>query len=262
MSQLIRGETITEAWLNAVAYLRTANREQFNLIVDIDDPTPGAAESGVVEALGRLLTRKRLQEVRTVANTIFPSEMARTSPSPERLFQRYECILPTLHRHPKNRKGLYFERLVRYPLQQDGKGPVNQLSLLIHDLRTEVAQRNAGKGAKRHMFEAQIFAPEKDRRPIGFPCMSSLSFHIDGDELRLTATYRNQYYIERALGNYLGLAELQRFMADAAGLRQGPLSIVAFHAEIDPGVSLSEVDALIYACRATMRRHLTKVRPA
>jgi thymidylate synthase len=73
---------------------------------------------------------------------------------------------------------------------------VNQLEIIIHDLEGELARKRRGQGPMRHMYEAQIFAPGKDRRPWGFPCMSSLSFHLDGDQLRLSATYRNQYYMQ------------------------------------------------------------------
>ncbi len=80
--------------------------------------------------------------------------------------------------------------------------------------------------------------------------MSSLSFHIDRDRLRLTATYRNQYYIERALGNFLGLAELQHFVSSQVGLQEGLLTIHAFHAEIeDRSARLDEVDELLSTCR-------------
>lgn len=60
--------------------------------------------------------------------------------------------------------------------------------------------------------------------------------------------YRNQYFIQRALGNYLGLARLQRFVATAVGLEQGPLTVHAFHAQLDLGKQ--ETDALLRACAA------------
>lgn len=274
MTHVERGETITDAWLAALAYLNDAEgKEQFNLIVDIEDPTPDASNPAVVEVLDRLLASKGLQRTETVANTIFPAELARTSPDPERLFERYRRIAPRLQKQPKNRKGIYFERLIDFPLRpslKDGRRmeegddppPINQLATLIHDLRTEVGHRATGKGAKRHMFEAQIFAPGKDRRPMGFPCMSSLSFHIDRDRLRLSTTYRNQYYVERALGNFLGLGRLQRFMADAVGLRQGPLTVHAFHAEIEAKVSLAEAKALMGGCQAVIPLRIVWPRPA
>ena len=68
---------------------------------------------------------------------------------------------------------------------------------------------------------------------MGFPCLSSLSFHLDHGRLRLSATYRNQYYVRKALGNFLGLAQLQRYVATEAGIETGELSVHAFHAQVD-----------------------------
>lgn len=262
MTHVVPGGTITDAWLGAVSHLRSIGREEFDLVVQIDDPAPDGADPAVVAELDHLLASKGLQSVTTVANTIFPSQLARTSVTPARLYERYLRILPRLRGQSKNAKGTYFGRLIALPLGEGRATPVNQLDLIIQDLRTELGHRLEGKPAMRHIYEAQIHIPGKDRRPLGFPCMSSLSFHLDRDRLRLTATYRNQYYIERALGNFLGLAELQRFVADTVGLRQGPLVVHAFHGEIERRVSLRQVDTLIRACQADTRLRLVKARPA
>jgi hypothetical protein len=239
---------ITDAWLGAVRQLRVANREQFDLIVDVDDPTPRLADHGVIAALDDLLIRLSLQPVRTVANTIFPARLARTSRTPAILAQRYLDIYPRIRRERANSRGTYFGRVVSYSLREEGGTSVNQLGTLIEDLRTELGHRANGQGCKRHLYEVQIFAPGRDRRPLGFPCMSSMSFHIDEGRLRLTATYRNQYYVARALGNFFGLSELQAYVAGQVGLRQGPLAVHAFHAEIEPGIALADVDTLLQRC--------------
>lgn len=41
--------------------------------------------------------------------------------------------------------------------------------------------------------------------------------------------------ISRAYGNYLGVAELQRYISAAAGVQVGELIVVAGHAELDDG---------------------------
>jgi hypothetical protein len=63
--------------------------------------------------------------------------------------------------------------------------------------------------------------------------MSSLSLHLEDGALRLAATYRNQYWIERGLGNLVGLSHLQRYVAVQTGLPVGALTMHAFHAELD-----------------------------
>lgn len=247
MAWVIHGETITAAWLAALEYLDAHEREAFDLLVEIADPSPDAADRTVIAALDALLFTRRHHRVDTVVNTIFPVRLAGTSPDRTTLYTRYRQLLPRLRGLAGNTRGLYFERLIDYPLHKAGtETPVNQLEVLIADLKGQLAR----KGSLRHAYEAQIFAPGKDRLPQGFPCMSSLSFHLDQGALRLSATYRNQYFVQRALGNYLGLAHLQRFVAAAVGLAAGPLTVHAFHAAIDPAIGVQATRALIRACRA------------
>lgn len=247
MAYLATADTITDAWMAALTYLDSHSGEEFGLVVEIADPTPTRADPAIVRRVDGLLARKGYDPVTTVANTIFPARLAASSPDRATFYRRYQAILPRLHRLRGNRKGLYFERLIAYPLLSDPLR-ANQLETLIGDLTGQLGRRAKRQGPLGSVYEAQIFAPGKDRLPQGFPCMTSLSFQLDGDRLLLTATYRNQYYIRRALGNFLGLAALQRFVCDAVGLAQGPLTIHAFHARIDPGTR-REGAALLRDCR-------------
>ncbi len=186
-----------------------------------------------------------------MANTIFPATLAATSRDRDHFYARYRALLPRLRKQDKNRRGIYFERLIDYPLQAD-PARSNQVETIIRTLRGQLARRARRQGPLGSVYEAQIFAPGKDLLPRGFPCLSSLSFQLDGGHLRLSATYRNQYFIQRALGNYLGLAGLQRFVAEAAGLAPGPLTVHAFHAYLDLGQR--ETDTLLRACGPGGRR--------
>lgn len=191
-----------------------------------------------------LLAGKKAASVRTVSNTIFPEQLARTSRDRQTLYRRYRTVLPRLKRaEPANRRGLYFERLINFPLQLD-PARTNQLEGTIQRLRDELARG----GALAHAYELQVFAPGQDQRPIGFPCMSSLSFHVEAGRLRLCATYRNQYYVRKALGNFVGLANLQRFVASESDLEPGVLSVHAFHAQIDPDIGRRNVAAVLRDC--------------
>jgi hypothetical protein len=49
----------------------------------------------------------------------------------------------------------------------------------------------------------------------------------------MQAIYRNEYLVGRAYGNYLGLAELQLYMARASGVGVGELMITIGHVELD-----------------------------
>jgi len=208
-------------------------------------PDPGRADTRVIARLDGLLTKKNVESIRTVCNTIFPEQVARTSGDRDVFYQRYRTMLPRLKRmERKNQRGIYFERLIDFPLQRD-PARANQLEDTIQRLRAELGRR----GTLAHVYEMQVYAPGQDRRPIGFPCMSSLSFHLEEGRLRLSATYRNQYYVSKALGNFLGLALLQQFIARESGIETGVLSVHAFHAQIDPDVAQRDVAMLLRDCQ-------------
>jgi thymidylate synthase len=90
-----------------------------------------------------------------------------------------------------------------------------------------------------------VHAPDRDTSPMDFPCLSMCSFQLDRDTLHLSAHYRSQYLVKRGYGNYLGLARLQRYVADAAGVAVGQLLVVA---------GLAHVDAPKYRIAALERR--------
>jgi thymidylate synthase len=177
-----------------------------------------------------------LQEIKSVRNTIFPAVWAQRFPEPEELADHYREHYPTLRRFPKNRNGTYFGRLVAYPMGSSrDDGAFDQLTDLIKKLRAESSVKAGGKRARRlsSRYEVNIWKPGDLPTGMGFPCMAHMSFHLVNGALHLLAQYRNQYLIERAYGNYLGLAELQTYIAAAAGLTPGELMILASHASLD-----------------------------
>jgi len=82
-----------------------------------------------------------------------------------------------------------------------------------------------------------LYDPQKDRkRRRGGPCLSHVSLKVrDRKELLLTAVYRSHHYIERALGNLIGLSRLQAFICNETRLEPGPLVCVSTYAVLDTG---------------------------
>jgi hypothetical protein len=263
MAELISEEGLTTAWVRAFERLMERQRVAFDLLVNIEDPCPEYANPSIIAALDSCLLARGKHPVLSVANTIFPLALARSSINRATLYARYRALAPRLRRLSRsNSRGTYFERLIAFPLQTD-PARANQLESIIHNLGSELHRsRTSGGGPLGHIYEAQIFAPGLDRRPIGFPCLSSLSFHLDREHLRLSATYRNQYYIERALGNFLGLANLLHFAANEVGLGVGPLSIHAFHAEVDREIPQRDAGPLLTKCLALLTPPLTLAQTA
>ncbi|MGH3868354.1 MAG: hypothetical protein ACRDQ4_19985 [Pseudonocardiaceae bacterium] len=68
---------------------------------------------------------------------------------------------------------------------------------------------------------------------MSFPCLSHISLTLDEGQLHLHATYRNQSFITRALGNYLGLTRLLGFLANEVGTEVGEVHCTATHADLE-----------------------------
>ncbi|MGH3721787.1 MAG: hypothetical protein ACRDRI_23675 [Pseudonocardiaceae bacterium] len=124
-----------------------------------------------------------------------------------------------------------------YPARTEAIAHDNSHQPGIHDIVDIAASTNFDNP------DMQVYAPTPDTIPMGFPCLSHLSFQRDGQHLHLMAHYRHQYLVERAYGNYLALGLLQGYIAAAADLRVGRLSV-------DVGLATLEISP------AKLRRYL------
>ena len=227
---------LSRAWAQTLLTVADLpDRKAFHTITSIADVT--GQDSSLRQMAEELLSERNLDGIDTVANTLFPAAMAAAEPDPVRLGERYLRLLPQLKKlDRRNDKGTYFQRLVGYP------GPsgttVNQLADLVRKLRVE-NESTRPKSARYEVSLEQpgtvpIFDPERDTSAMAFPCLSLLSFQLDhGQQLHTVAHYRSQYLLQRAYGNYLGIAGLMQYVATAAGLRPGRLTVVAGMATAD-----------------------------
>lgn len=84
MAWIIRGETITDAWLAALEYLDAHEREAFDLLVEIADSSPDAADRAVIAAVDALLATSGHHRVDTVVNTMVGAHKRWVKSSAER----------------------------------------------------------------------------------------------------------------------------------------------------------------------------------
>jgi len=210
--------SLGEAWLKAVQLtINSQTREVSPLTVRFkaveSDSSPEDHELRM--ALNQTLESSGCATVETVANTLFPQSLWNPSKPRGNLFQRYARILPVLRRDTRNRRGLYFERLISYPGTRDTTGK-NQLDHIIQTFTSGNHRRSA--------LQASVFYPPTDlnhARQQGFPCLQQVAFghNIGRGTLTITGFYAMQYIFERAYGNYLGLARLGEFMAHEMKLK-------------------------------------------
>ena len=170
----------------------------------------------------------------TVAATIFPASDYRRN-GVKGVFEDFpEKTYPKLTKN----WGTYAGRLLR----RGGKDGTtfNPLELTIKKLRAQKKRT----GPLRSIYEASlidvmtdlpIFDPGLDsKRNQGQPCLAHLSFKLREDNgLMLTAMYRNHYYVQRALGNLLGLSQLLFFVARESELTPKSLVCHSTFARLD-----------------------------
>jgi len=209
--------SLGEAWLKAVQLAINSQTHEVSpltvrfMAVESDSP----ADYALRVALNQTLESSGCATVETVANTLFPKSLWNPSKPRGNLFQRYARILPVLRRDSRNRRGLYFERLISYPGTRDTTGK-NQLDHIIQTFTSGNHRRSA--------LQASVFYPPTDlnhARQLGFPCLQQIAFAPDTARGTLTTIgfYAMQYLFRRAYGNYLGLARLGEFMAHEMELR-------------------------------------------
>jgi hypothetical protein len=280
-SDTVTGASVSDAWLNAVLALGALpDRTACHLVVRVTDPV--LEDAGIRTAADELSEQLGYPSVQTVANTIFPQQLARFCGDVGELGDRYRAVYPTVRALAKaNRRGTYFGRLVAYP---NGTATgFDQLSDLIRKLTTELAapgpksaryeldfaapaaepvpggddpaeerttDEGTADGSAHELVHAvdmttPVYVPGKDTSAMGFPCLSFCSFQIDHGMLHLVAHYRRQHLVERGYGNYLGLGRLLSYVSEQAGLEPGQLMVVA---------GVATVDAPIYRVRRLARR--------
>ncbi|WP_405940590.1 hypothetical protein [Streptomyces sp. NBC_00207] len=257
---VVQGTNTSLAWKAACLELdRPGNpkRDAFHTVVRIED---AATEDPQLRAeFDRMREETGYAPIETVANTLFPAQLAAVSHTPADLVRRYQEIYPRIRRIDRaNATGTYFGRVVAYPGQD---GPVDQLTTLIDRIRRQAAGKgpmsaayemdiahpddvdqdstngtdgNGGAATGASAWSTSIHAAGKDNGIRGFPCLSHCSFQLQrGRVLHAVALYRSHYMVARAYGNYLGLGRLLAYLAQHAGVHPGSLTVVAGHAQIE-----------------------------
>jgi hypothetical protein len=242
MARLIAEPDLSQAWLAAVAHLLTEpNGKAPNLVVAFPGAADedGAIRSGLDSLLESATDIPGVYPVQTVANTIFPQAFYHPHLGGQargHLYDLYRTTMTLHRRRTSTDRETYFNRLIAYP---GAKGEFNQLDFLIERLRRQMSRPGPLSSAYELGFsepatdELRLQAPGVDKKPYSFPCLSHISLTLERPRLHVTATYRNQTFISRAYGNYLGLARLCGFISAEIGVELGEIVCVATHADVE-----------------------------
>lgn len=243
MLHAIRASTCGEAWLNAALHLKDRPaRTTFNLLVGIEKPTlVTSSDFHIVRTVDAFLTKHCKGPTATVAATIFPANLYKRHGT-KGVYEVYPQIYETI----TTQWGTYAMRMIQ---RQGTNGAYSPLSDLVEKIRTH---RNTTR--IRSIYEIgtlvagdlPIYDPDSDRTlPMGQPCLSHLTFKIIGENLlSLTVLYRSHYYVERVLGNFIGLSQLLAFVAKETDLEGGPLVCHSSYAKLESGKDWSSAEVL------------------
>lgn len=218
----------SDAWLHAARLLFDEGERIYNLVVEVKQPALATASSRAIEGrVDQFLVQHHRQPVHTVAETIFPAVEYRSG-GLARVYEYPQSIFPEIKSVPANSRGTYALRLVER-LMSDGTA-FNPLEFVIDKLRKQIKSGHPQRAIyeldlNMEPSELKFYDTEVDHaRPRGGQCLSHVSLKLGPNrELYLTAMYRYQYFVEKALGNFKGLARLQACIAHEVGIPVGPL---------------------------------------
>ena len=198
-------------------------------MIEIEDPV--AFDATWVKAFNPRSVQGSADDIRDVMDTIFPGRLwAAANGNRAEFYERYLTRHKRAMRWRRNRGrwGTYFERLVSF----GHTNPINQLEIAIGKLNQWPTRNTTG-------LVFHLSSPATDSpRTRGGPCwhFGEILWHADG-KIDLVAVYRNHDFYNKALGNYLALAQLLAFIAQASGKTPGKLICHSLHAYSDKSMA-------------------------
>jgi hypothetical protein len=260
--RLFEGKNLSIAWgrvfLSAMQQPRSNPAPMVVSILGFEDGAP-IEDCRIRNSLDELLAVQGKNSCNTSAMIVFPyRQWIRQGRPPCEAFSKWcvERFLPRLKRRDqRNRKGLYFERMMDY--RGAGAEPAHGKNQLLHIIEwwNELTAHHHRRPPHSRM-QVACFDPFIDHnhecRPY-FPCLQQVSFCYDSEGgLTVNAFYPTQYLFDRAYGNYLGLCHLGSFMA-----RELHLTLVRFNcfvgrAEIG-GATKGELQSLMELVEAVVK---------
>lgn len=269
---MIVARNLSLGWLYAMDHLFTCDGKDTNVMVVIENIKDEYIQ--VRNLLDAFLLQKEEAKgeteysMSTIANTIFPQALYKPEQGPNArgfLYHAYkENCFSVLKRLQVNSRGTYFSRMIAW---QGVTGEVNQIEKVIQRLKNQLEKPNPKSSAYEigvsivqdntlptYTDEMRIYRCEREAI-MNFPCLSHISLTLMKKRLHLTALYRNQHFIRKAYGNYLGLSRLLSFLCQEVGCEPGELTCIASHADAEINSQKRAVIALVEKCKAEITTH-------
>lgn len=220
--------TRADAWLTAAEAMQQVHARLYNVVVEVEHPGLATSTSRAIEAeVDAFLRKYQAQPVHTVAETIFPATEYRQG-GIEAVYRYPDSVYPFIRSVQQNRWGSYALRLTERKCS-DGT-TMAPLELAINKLKKQLSTASPKRAVYEldlglEPLELKLYSAEDDHNNNrGGQCLSHISLKLGPNrELYMTALYRYQFYVQKALGNLLGLARLQAAIAREVEIPVGPL---------------------------------------
>jgi thymidylate synthase len=223
MAIVVQGVDAVQAWRNgSQVLLQTPQHAVQNLITEIAAPTIVDPDWYVRFCPKSVGAQDRLS---VVAKVLFPDIPRRPREPRIEYYARCERLLKRALKIGNFHSawgGTYFQRLLSLDNSE------NQIERAIRILSEwEVRGETA--------IVMHTSSPAIDRlRKRGSPCLQYIEILWGGDGvLDLVAVYRNHDFLNKALGNFIGLGRLLNFIAFEGGKRSGRVICHSVHAYVD-----------------------------
>lgn len=207
---LIEETNLSNAWCKILD--RASNESKKEITPLLLSLTDFDESKNIREILDADLKSNNETAIDTVSETIFPVSLYNLFKQDRHvLYEEYKKNLPRIRKlDSRNRRGTYFERLINF------NGEKNQLEIIINSILKDSSVR-------RSKLQAAIFDPREDHinTPYqGFPCLQHVTFYVTSDNsLILNSFYAIQLLYRKAYGNWLGLINLGKFMANELNMK-------------------------------------------
>lgn len=238
LMKMIEADSCVHAWVQSFEWLLSQqDKTAFNLVVAIHNPIVLADEDRLLaDKLDAFLRNHDSLPIISVMNTIFPGGFYKQGGA-SALYNDF----PKAYEESKSGWGTYAGRIFT-PIQMKNGEVMSRVQKIVEKLKRNT---QAGGLPMKAAYEADVLDSSYDEDLSTYcaatdadlnrnqPCLAHLSFKLHKGTLSLTAFYRSQYFVTKALGNYLGLGQLLYFVSKEAGLIPGHLICHASMAQID-----------------------------
>jgi len=225
MAQIFSSNTCFDAW-SAVSNMLLTDGPSENLIIEILHPCEFVNLDRWIQSFSpSLITGNPKDQIGNIINTIFPYKLANRVANRQELYSKYMSIYIRSRKLKNQKWGTYFQRLIKFPDNNNPATYRNQLENAITALNSNSKCKNY---ITFHLTSVNI---ESNIRPIGAPCWQFGEITKDeNNRVNLIAVYRNHDYFYKAFGNFIGLSKLLQYICGQTNCEPGKLIIHSTHA--------------------------------